>query len=40
MRTNTSIPHIFSRKGACVRDVLDEYNDLTKDRKCGIVSQP
>ena len=31
MRTNTSIPHIFSGKGACVRHVLDEYNQLTTE---------
>ncbi len=28
MRTNTSILYILSRKGACVRDVLDEYRRL------------
>ena len=28
MRTNTSIVHLFSRKGECVRHVLDEYKYL------------
>jgi len=28
MRTNTSIVHLFSRKGECVRHVLDEYTPL------------
>jgi len=29
MRTNTSILHLFSGKGACVRDVLDKYRHWT-----------
>ena len=30
MNTSNGIPHTIPRKGACVRDVLNEYKPLTQ----------
>lgn len=38
MRTNTSIVHLFSRKGECVRHVLDEYTSLTRNWPTAIIT--
>ena len=32
MNTSNGIPHTIPRKGACVRDVLNEYTLLRRER--------